>query len=336
MAFVILLLLANLLVRILKLIKMDAFETPILFLIFNRPETTRLVWQEIKKIRPKYLFLAADGARFDDELSLVTEARNIVLRDIDWDCQLTTLLRDKNLGCKAAGISALNWFFDQVEEGIILEDDCLPSQSFFIYCRELLIKYRHYNQVMHISGNFFQKLPATSDSYYFSHIPHIWGWATWRRAWRFYDVNMVTFPSFKTSSAISNIFSSRSAQLFWLDVFTKNYQQLDNGWDFQWTYALFNSNGLSITPNINLVKNIGFGQGATHSTTVDSKLANLTLNNFHHLVHPNQITVNHRADSFVNRHNFGAAWPAYPSKRLLQKTIFFNLCKVIYHKIRSL
>jgi hypothetical protein len=173
-------------------------NTPVLFLIFNRPNTTEQVFEAIAKAKPRCLFVAADGPRTDKEgeAEKCQAVRDIIKR-VDWDCEVKTLFREQNLGCKEAVSSAITWFFEQVEEGIILEDDCLPSDSFFSFCAELLEKYRDDKRIMMISGDNFQDGIQRGDaSYYFSSVPWIWGWATWRRAWRLYDREMQTFPSF--------------------------------------------------------------------------------------------------------------------------------------------
>ena len=186
----------------------NKFNTPILFLIFNRPDTTFKVFEEIRKIKPAKLYIAADGPRPNviGEEEKCTASRNII-KQVDWDCDVKTLFREKNLGCKIAVSSAISWFFENVEEGIILEDDTFPTQSFFWFCQELLDFYRNDSRIMHISGNNFQLGKIRGEgSYYFSKYNHIWGWATWKRAWRFYDVSLNTFPIFVQRKVIKNIF----------------------------------------------------------------------------------------------------------------------------------
>ena len=184
---------------------MNNLKTPILFLIFNRLDTTRRVFEEIRKQKPRQLFVASDGPRVnkDGEREIVEKTRKLVLDNIDWECEVKTLFRGENLGCKIAVSSAIDWFFENIEEGIILEDDCLPAQSFFGYCEELLEKFREDGRISVISGDNFQfGWRNTSDSYYFSKNCHIWGWATWRRAWERYDVEMKTYPNFKKKEKI--------------------------------------------------------------------------------------------------------------------------------------
>ena len=159
------------------------FNTPILFIIFNRPDTAKKVFKKIQKIEPKQLFIAADGPRKNkpEDVELCKQTREI-LNGINWDCELITLLREENVGCKKGPADAISWFFEHVEEGIILEDDCLPSDSFFPFCEELLEKYRYDTRIMHIGGSIQLPDYENPDSYYFSRLSHVWGWATWKRA----------------------------------------------------------------------------------------------------------------------------------------------------------
>jgi len=170
-------------------------NTPVLFLIFKRPELTELVFKEIRRAQPARLFVAADGPGNKAEMILCERARSII-QQIDWPCEVKTLFRDKNLGCKKAVSEAINWLFEHADEGIILEDDTIPSQSFFNYCQQLLEHYRNDDRIMHIAGENPLDYPVTQDSYYFSKIEHCWGWATWKRAWRCFDVHMANLDAF--------------------------------------------------------------------------------------------------------------------------------------------
>lgn len=308
------------------------FNTPILFIVFNRPDTTAKVFAAIKKLQPRQLFIVADGPRNEQDREKCAAVREIV-SDIDWDCQVKTLFRDKNLGVKLAGSSAIDWFFSQVEQGIILEDDCLPDQSFFWYCQELLEYYKDNEKIWHISGDNFQK-HKIADSYYFSQIPHIWGWATWRRAWQYYDLNIRDFPDFRKQHKINQLFSKKIWQWFWLDVFNKNYLGQDNGWDFQWAFAMFNHGGLAIHPQVNLISNIGFGAEASHSFNPLSSFANLpTLPLSFPLKHPSAIIIDQQADCLVMSRNLGATWYNFGLKYLFKKIGIFKYFKKIYYFI---
>ena len=277
------------------------FETPILFLIFNRPDLTEITFPSICNIKPKKLFIAADGPRTGNEYDELNckIARQYVLSKIDWDCEVQTLFRDKNLGCGKAVSSAISWFFSHVDEGIILEDDCLPDESFFKFCSILLGRYKNDEKIMHIGGNNFQfGIKRGDGDYYYSILGHIWGWATWRRAWKHYEFNLSTA---KTIS--ENLFSQAFNQN---DLFISYYKGIflevaDNKidtWDYQWLYTIIRKNGLAICPNVNLVKNIGFSLDATHTqyeTTWNQLNIAKTLHSFRS---PASFNIAYKADAY--------------------------------------
>lgn len=281
-------------------------DTPILFLIFNRPDTTFRVFEAIRKAQPKRLYVAADGPRINNELDRLKTLQTRAIINVDWDCEVKLLFRAENLGCKLAVSQAITWFFEQEEQGIILEDDCLPHPSFFPYCEALLEYYKNEEKVMLISGDNFQngKLRGT-DSYYFSQYAHIWGWASWRRAWNHYDINMESYSKFKTENRITSIFNSSGSQQYWLKKLEKTYQKEVNTWDYHWTYAIWNQGGLTILPNQNLISNIGFLTGGTHTNVMDKDMANLPVFEMNFpLVHPNEIKPNILADNYTNKKLF--------------------------------
>ena len=280
-------------------------NTPILFLIFNRSDTTQKVFDAIRRVKPRQLFVAADGPRIgkEGEKEKCEETRNII-KQVDWDCEVKTLFRNENLGCGKAVSGAITWFFENVEEGIILEDDCLPDPSFFQYCEELLEKYRFEDQVMHIGGNnfLFNKIKI-DDDYYFSRIPHIWGWATWRRSWLKYDFNILDWTAVKTSKDFNNLFDKYIIK-GWINIFNKIYNHEIDTWDYQWTYCILKNNGLCINPKVNLVSNIGFSELATH-TKIKSKFDSMPSFNIDLKKYPSEIKYNNLADNYILRHNFG-------------------------------
>ena len=233
-------------------------DTPILFLIFNRPETEQRVFEVIKKIKPAELYIAADGPRKgkESENEKCLRARKIIDNGIDWKCNVHKLYRVENLGCKIAVSSAIDWFFDNVDEGIILEDDCLPDPSFFAYCSELLKKYRYESNVMHIGSNNFQDGINRGDgSYYFSKYSHIWGWATWGRAWKKYSINTIVDRE-RYLNSVNTKFSNILEKIYWESLFWCVNHNLLNTWDIQWLFSIWLNNGICISPNKNLVINI--------------------------------------------------------------------------------
>ncbi len=280
--------------------KITAFYTPVLFIIFNRPDTTRQVFEAIRKIKPIKLYIAADGPRLNKygEVELCEETRKIT-ENIDWSCEVFRKYSDKNLGCKIAPSSAIDWLFKNEEEGIILEDDCLPSSSFFVFTSEMLDRYRNNREIMHISGTNFQFGKIIGDaSYYFSRIPQSWGWATWRRAWKTFDVNMTDLEEYSSSKDMYTLFKNKKVVTFFINLFRHiKYKNID-AWDAQWVYSFLKNKGIAITPNINLVENIGFGDSATH-TKDTSSLFKQKHYDMSTILHPLEIKINEEADEFV-------------------------------------
>jgi hypothetical protein len=258
-----------------------SLETPILMVIFNRPDKTRVVFEAIRKARPKRLYFAADGPRphVPSDQEKCRETREIV-KEVDWDCEVKTLFRDQNLKCGLAVSSAISWFFEHETEGIILEDDCLPSPSFFPYCQQLLERYRDDSRVMHIGGNNFLNGWKNSDySYYFSRNGHIWGWATWRRAWKYFDFRISKFEELRDQGLFDRFFISKFEKMYRMRIFERTARNRDHVtyWAYQWDFARWVNSGLAIVPCVNLVTNIGFGEDSTHTSNVRSTDANLKL-----------------------------------------------------------
>jgi len=279
-----------------------SLNTPVLFLIFNRPDTTKRVFESIREAKPPRLYIAADGARKDriGEAELCEQTREIT-NNVDWKCEVKTLFRAENLGCKNAVSSAINWFFENEEEGIILEDDCLPNQSFFVFCQELLNYYRSDERVMHIGGtNFLDGKIIGDASYYFSNIHHIWGWATWRRAWKYYDIEMKGYDNFIDNRKLKKLYPELSYQQLWKDMFGKIKNGELNTWDYQWTLSIWENDGLGIIPNQNLISNIGFSYQATHTNeSNNSNLANRITTEIGEIIHPNNIERSYISEKYT-------------------------------------
>lgn len=280
---------------------MSQLNTPILFIIFNRPELSKVVFERIREVKPKKLYVAADGPRDlkPKEKALCEETRQI-LKQIDWPCELKTLFRESNLGCGRAVSSAISWFFQMEEMGIILEDDIVPDLSFFPYCSQLLEYYKNDSTVMQINGCNFQQGQLRGDgSYYFSAFPHVWGWASWRRAWQNYDFNLSDVNYFYNLNKLKFYFKEKKILNTWYEIFFKMNQKLIDTWDYQWNYAIWNVKGKVIAPNVNLISNIGFGIDATHTHDQDSKFANLTTSSIDNVLHPTNTFINKEADLFT-------------------------------------
>lgn len=280
-----------------------SFTTPIGFLIFNRPDLTEIVFQAIAEIKPKQLFVIADGPRFPEEEEKCEQTRAII-KKVDWDCEVLTNFSDKNLGCGRRESSGFDWVFSQVEEAIFLEDDTLPSPSFFSFCQTLLEHYRHDERVMHISGDNSLNQDRTNDSYYFSKYMHGWGWASWKRAWKHYDYSMKTWPTFKESGLLKLVCENKSEQKYWQKIFDQMYAdpKVIDTWDYQWIYACWSQGGLAITPNKNLISNLGFNRPDAAHTVSDSPRSKLAISDIWEINHPPFFIKNREADNYTCDH----------------------------------
>jgi len=282
------------------------FKVPILFLVFNRPNTTKRVFEKIREIKPAQLFVAADGPRpgKEGEKEICEDVRKIILQGIDWPCEVKTLFRDNNLGCGIAVSEAITWFFEHVEEGIILEDDILPSKSFFGFAKELLKLYRNDESVWIIGGNSYNPYKMKAE-YYFSAYPHIWGWATWRRAWKNFRHHLNDIDHEVLFANIRQLFLTHAEKKFWIEFYKEYSKNVDkNIWDYQWTCRMWYNKGLAILPRENLITNIGFEEGATHTFDKDSWLAHLTANEIEIPKHKERIRQNKKADLFTSKKVF--------------------------------
>jgi hypothetical protein len=250
----------------------DKVNTPIVFVVFNRPEATRTVFDAIANARPERLLVVADGFRADrpGEADRCAAVREIVSK-VDWPCRVETNFADANMGCRRRVISGLNWAFSLVEEAIVLEDDCLPDQSFFLFCAELLERFRHNPKIGMIAGFNYEGSFRYPYSYYFSPLVPIWGWATWRRAWQQYDEHMESWPGTRREGLLERLFPSRRVVGYWEKTFDSMHSGTGpNTWDYQWTFTNWSHNWLNIVPATNMVENIGFGNDATHTTKANS------------------------------------------------------------------
>jgi hypothetical protein len=288
--------------------KLMCYDIPILLLIYDRPNTVKQVMSVLRVIQPRHLYVAADGARPDrpNDKANCLAARKVAT-DISWSCELKTLFRGENLGCRRAVSEAIDWFFDKVEEGIILEDDCVPDPSFFRYAQELLCRFREDERIMVIAAQHFHgDAHRPPHSYFFSRYNHCWGWASWRRSWKLYDKNMSLWPALRNTDWLLGIGNgSRQFQNYWTDIFNLAHAGKIDSWAYRWTFSCWVQNGLSILPSKNLVANIGFGENATHtkgSSNIDliSPLEHLDFP----LEHPPCLVRDTEADAWSDRHLF--------------------------------
>ncbi|RZK63985.1 MAG: nucleotide-diphospho-sugar transferase [Pedobacter sp.] len=281
-------------------------KSPVLLLIFNRPDLSNYVFEQIRAARPPKLYIAADGPRAikENEKELCEKARQVVDK-VDWACELKTLFRTENMGCKEAVSSAIDWFFKNEEEGIILEDDCFPASSFFSYCDELLEKYRHDTRIRHIGGSNLQLGTKWGDgSIFFSNSTAVWGWASWRRVWRDYDKNLTAYNEHEIRAQFSKIFNDRFVIDSWVDTFNALKANKIDTWDFQLTIINYLHYGLSINPNVSLIKNIGYRPDATHTHTDQNIYENIPLEEMHKIVYPKFMLPEKQADYDILKREF--------------------------------
>ena len=281
--------------------------TPVAFLIFNRPDTTARVFEAIRQAKPPMLLVVADGPRPDraDDIEKCKAAR-AVIEGVDWDCEVLKNYSDVNLGCKNRVSSGLDWVFEMVEEAIILEDDCLPHPNFFRFCEELLKIYKSDTRIMSICGVNFQFGRKTSNySYYYSIYHDCWGWATWKRAWKNYDVSMNLWEILRDTSFIKDKLLDSRATKYWQRIFQAAYEDKINSWFYPWLFSCWTQSGLGIFPQENLVSNIGFGKSSTHTKDSSNTYANLPLLSVDFpLNHPPFVLQNKRADKFTQNTRF--------------------------------
>jgi len=281
---------------------LDSFNTPVLLLIFNRPDATAKVLQAIAEVKPRYLFVAADGPRNNnpEDVQLCAATRRLIKDAITWPAEVKTLFRDENLGCGKGPADAITWFFSHVTEGIILEDDCIANRSFFTYCKELLEYYKADDRIMHIGGTNFQPPGKKyTASYYFSSIAHGWGWATWKRAWNKFSFEIKDLPAFIASGQITKYHDDPKIIEYWYGVFRSvGREHLAAVWDHQWTYAIWKSGGLTIIPAINLVSNIGYGTDATH-TKEPGIWSDMPTKELLNIIHPGKMIQDRQADAYT-------------------------------------
>jgi hypothetical protein len=281
-------------------------KTPVAFLIFNRPDTTARVFAEIRRAGPPKLLVVADGPRAgrkgEEELVETTRA---IIDQVDWPCEVLKNYSDVNLGCKKRVSSGIDWIFSTVEEAIILEDDCLPDPSFFPFCEELLERYRNDVRVCQIGGvNFQFGNKVTEYSYYFSRYSHIWGWASWRRAWQGYDVEMRLWKDAGRRKELRSILKEKEIIDYWSAIFSRVYRNRIDTWDYQWSFHSMINGRLTVLPHMNLISNIGFNHDATH-TTGESRFNNMERGHMEFpMKHPIDVSPNVLADRFtdVNHH----------------------------------
>ena len=289
----------------------ERYAEPVLLIGFNRPQHLERVIDALRSAAPRHVFLAIDGPRDSHPADAErVHACRALARRIDWDAQVETLFQERNLGCGLGVATAIRWFFDHVDRGVILEDDIIPDESFFGFCSELLERYEDNDQVLAISGcNFVPRdhISRPHDAYRFSQVPHIWGWATWRRAWLQHRLDI---SGWRRTLPLRQLWRkthrSAPATAYWAAMFESLARGEIDTWDGQLVFAAMVSGQLTATANTNLITNIGFGEDATH--TLEDRDELQPVGSMQLPTKPVPIVVDAKADDWTRMHHFHATW----------------------------
>ncbi len=297
---------------------MSSLSTPILLIVFRRPDLTACVFERIREAKPEKLYISIDGPVTVTDSVMVKQVIKII--KVDWDCEVFWKINSENLGCRLAVSSAITWFFNLESKGIILEDDCLPDPAFFSFCEKMLTKYEYDSRIGHISGSSFIK-PATLHSHYFSKYSFTWGWASWSRVWRNYDSSVSDFRSLDYGAVSESLFE----RVYWYEKFEKCNGGLDT-WDYQLTYLMFKYRYLSVTPSRNLICNIGFNNRATHWNLKNLNVANLSTDSLDRISFPKEVEAERATDALL----YGKIY-----RRILPSNILHAVRHLIRHGFDS-
>jgi len=309
----------NVMLKYQKLQTVNRLTVPVLLLLYNRPDYTRKSIACLSSVAPSSLYIACDGPKNGNskDMKLCNEVKTVV-QNIPWKCTVRRLYRHSHSGSKFGLSESIKWFFSHVSKGIILEDDCMPNVSFFWFCKELLEKYKNNKKIMHISGtNFQRKRIYGNASYYFSRFPQVWGWASWRRAWRQYDIDMRDYTDSKNYTIVKKIFHNHGIERYFEKIFESVRAGKVEAWDYQWFYHIWKNNGICITPQTNMITNIGFDHRATH-TTYTTSVSYVPTKEINVIVHPKRLSVCRDADErlFLNIYK--------PTPIMIMKDILFR------------
>jgi len=314
-------------------------KIPILIIVYTRPETTIQVFNSLKKVKAEtiYVYQGIPNAKKNTEDYKNYLKVEKIIKDIDWDCKVK-IKKKKGVSSYDAWKLAVNWFFKNEEEGIILEDDVVPNKSFFLFCSKLLKKYRNNKNIAQICGtSFVNQGNITNESYFFSNYSIGWGWATWRRSIIDFDEKMKDWPKLKKNKTFKNIINDEKFLYYWSKVFDKQYKNISKAWDERWLYSNWKNNKLSIIPKKHLVKNIGFGKKALHTKNKQwySDLETQEINFINK--HPKKILVNRKYDNWLNNHVYGVKFHYLKEKFLKNKILkskpVYSLIRIVFIRI---
>lgn len=290
-------------------------DVPVLLLLWRRPDTTRRLLESLRSAAPSRLYVAADGPRAGvaGEAEAVAQVRALVDEVVDWPCRIERRLAPRNQGCRDGVSAALDWFFAAEEAGIVLEDDCVPHPDFFGFCAAMLARHADDARVWVVTGDNFQRGQRRGDAaYYYSRYPHCWGWASWRRAWQHFDRTLAFWPAWRDSPAWPAFSPDPVERAYWTEIFDRVHDgRMTSSWAYPWTACVWHGGGLTVTPNANLVSNIGVGDAATHTVAGDDHFAPPAVA-LGPITHPARVARDDEADRFTFDHHFGGADRRFP------------------------
>jgi len=285
------------------------YPTPILLVLFNRPQKTKKLFEVLRRIKPEILYVSMDGPRNNVETDGVKcEKIRKLVAEIDWAKNIQLLDHNKNLGCHLAPRKAIEWFFKENEAGIILEDDCIPHPDFFPFCTEMLSKYKNDNRIFTINGSNLGYHTDSKYSYSFCRFMNMTGWATWSRTSDSIDYYLDAWKKNRSKSFFlytklrNHIFDlDINWFLYWRNIFNKTVEcHTVNWWDYHWIFNQVNSRKLSVVPKVNLVTNIGFDEEGTHTKSTEDPAANIKTESLTFpLVHPKRIKINYEYEEKI-------------------------------------
>lgn len=311
-------------------------KIPILILLFNRPKFTRRLISKLKEIKPTTIYINIDGPRKNNSKDKIFQSEiTEIIKQINWTLDIKINFSKVNKGCRKSVREAIDWVLSIENHVIILEDDCIPSNIFFKFCDKMLDKYKNNNRVKAITGNNFQKKKIGESDYYFSKYAHCWGWATWRRSWKNYDDKMYFWNDFKSSKEWNLLHNNKLEEKYWRKKFDLTYNRKIDSWAYVWLASIWFNNGLTITPNQNLVKNIGFDINSTHTFGLDTKKYSMDAQegyiDFNN--HPKNITANTDADLFTFNNHYNGKYNFFPWRIIYLLKILIKNPKIFFLKI---
>ena len=312
------------------------YKVPILLLVFKIPKNIKKILKILEKIKPYKIYISADGPRQYniDDRKLCDQTKNL-FNKLNWKCLIKRNYLKSNLGCKEAVSKGISWFFKNEKSGIILEDDCIPNLDFFKFCQLNLKRYKDVKKIGCITGNNFQKKIDKKKTYYFSRYPHCWGWATWSRAWKAYDKDISFWPSYKKTDNWKNYFKNNIEQKYWTKIFNNIHDNKIDSWAYPWSLCLWKNKMLTITPSVNLVKNIGFGKEATHTITDYDDQQYETNKLPKKWIHPNEIIPNFRNDELIFRNHIKGINYIWPFRLFYLLKLLLSNPKIFFIKLKK-